>query len=127
VEKFKMKIQAYKQRARQLGKQYDTRKLKDDKKIQELFKIELKNRFKLLTDMEKVENENIEETWRKIQTIFSETSEKVFGFKEKNKKDWLTQQTWEKIREWKKVQDEMNVFKIRVRKMELQKKYTKKN
>jgi hypothetical protein len=50
-------------------------------------KIELKNRFQLLTDMEKVENENIEETWRKIQTTSSETSEKVFGFKEKNKKD----------------------------------------
>jgi hypothetical protein len=81
VAKFRMKIRAYKQRARQLGKRCVTSKLKDDKKTQELFNIELKNRFQLLTDMEKMENETLEETWRKIQTIFSETSEKVLGFR----------------------------------------------
>jgi hypothetical protein len=86
VAKFRMKIQANKQRERQLRKRYDTSKLKDDKKVQELFKIELKNRFQLLTDMENVENETIEEKWRKIRTAFSETSENVLGFKEKNKK-----------------------------------------
>ena len=63
-----------------------TSKLKDDKKIQELFEIELKNRFQLLTDMEKAENETIEEKWRRIQTTFSETSEKVLGFTEKTRK-----------------------------------------
>jgi len=77
--------------------------------------------------MEKVENETTEEKWRKIRTTFSEASEKVLGFKEKNKKDWLTQQTWEKIREQKKVKDDMNVCKTQVRKMEMQKKYTEKN
>jgi len=40
--------------------------LKDDKKIQELFKIKMKNRFQLLTGTEKVENETIEEKWMKI-------------------------------------------------------------
>jgi len=77
-----------------------------------------------MTDMERVENETIEEKWRKIRTIFTETSEKVLGFKEKNKKDWMTQQTWEKIRERKKVKDEMNVSKTRAKKIELQMKYT---
>ena len=74
--------------------------LADWKKIQEHFKLELTNRFQILTDME-----------RKIRTIFTETSEKVLSFKEKNKKDWMTQQTWERIRERKKVKDEMNVSK----------------
>jgi len=49
--------------------------------------------------MERVENKTIEEKWRKIPNTFTEASEKVLGFKEKNKKDWMTQQTWEKIRE----------------------------
>ena len=57
-------------------------KLKDDKKVQELFKIELKNRFKILTD---IENETVEEKWRKIQTTFLETNENVLGFKGKQK------------------------------------------
>ena len=46
-----------------------------------------------------MENETVEEKWRKIRTTFTEPREKVLGFKEKNKKDWMTQQTWEKIRE----------------------------
>jgi hypothetical protein len=58
--------------------------------------------------------------------IFLETSENVLGLKEKNKKDWITQQNWEKIRE-QKVKDEMNVCKTRARKIELQKKYTEKD
>ena len=127
VAKFKMKIQAYSQRTRQLRKRYDISKLKDDKKVRELFKIELKNRFQILTDMENIENETVEETRRKIRTAFVETSENVLGFKERNKKDWMTQQTWEKIRERKNVKEEMNVCKTQARKTELQNKHTEKN
>ena len=39
----------------------------------------------------------------------------------------MTQQTWEKIRERKRVKDKMNVCKTRAKKIELQNKYTKKN
>ena len=36
--------------------------------------------------MERVENETMEEKWRKIRTTFTEASEKVLGFKEKNER-----------------------------------------
>ena len=36
--------------------------------------------------MENIENETVEEKWRKTGTAFLETSENVLGFKEKNKK-----------------------------------------
>jgi hypothetical protein len=39
----------------------------------------------------------------------------------------MTQQTWEKIREWKNVKEEMNACKTRARKVELQKKYAEIN
>jgi len=58
-----------------------------------------KNRFQALTDMENMESETIEEKWRKIRIAFTEASDSVLGLKEKSKKDWMTQQTWEKIRE----------------------------
>ena len=93
MAKFKLKVQAYKRRTQHPRKRYDVSRLEEDKKIQEQFKLELTNRFQILTDMEGVENETIEDKWRKIRTIFTETSEKVLGFKEKNKKDWMTQQT----------------------------------
>ena len=93
VGKFKMKIQAYNQRTRQLRKRYDISKLKDNKKVRELFKIELKNRFQILTDMENIESETVEEKWRKIRTAFLETSENVLGFKEKKKQKRLDDST----------------------------------
>ena len=122
-----MKIQAHKRRTKQLRKRYDIRRLEEEMKTQELFKLELANRFQTLTDMERVENETIEEKWRTIPTTFTETSEKVLGYKEKSKKDWITQQTWEKIRERKRIKDEMNVCKTRAKKNELQKTYAEKN
>jgi hypothetical protein len=87
VAKLKLKIQAYKQRAQYPRKKYDISRLEEDKKIQEYFKLELTNRFQVLTDMERAENETIVEKWRKIRTIFRETSEKVLGFKKTKKKD----------------------------------------
>jgi len=39
----------------------------------------------------------------------------------------MTQQTYEKIRERKRVKDEMNVCKTRAKKIELQKKYKERN
>ena len=81
-----MKIQAYKQRARQLEKRYDTSKLKDDKKIQELFKTELKNRFQLLTDMEKVENETIEENGRGFELLALRQVKRYWVLRRKTKK-----------------------------------------
>jgi len=76
VANFKLKIQAHKQRTKQLRKCYDIRRLEEEKKTRELFKLELANRFQILTDMESLGNETIEEKWRKIRTTFSETSEK---------------------------------------------------
>jgi hypothetical protein len=70
--------------------------LKDDENVQESFKIELKNRFLVLIDTENMENEAIVEKRRKIQTAFTEASENVLGFNEKNKKEQMTQQTWGK-------------------------------
>ena len=86
VAKFKMKIQAHKRRTEQLSKWYDVSKLKDDSNVRESFKVELKNRFQVLTDMENVENETIQEKWRKFRIAFTEASDNVLGFKENNKK-----------------------------------------
>jgi hypothetical protein len=50
-----------------------------------------------------------------------------WALREKNKKDWMTQQNWEKIREQNNVKEAMNSCKTRARKVELQNKYAEKN
>jgi len=47
----------------------------------------MKNRFQVLTDMKNVENETVEEKWRKFRIAFTEASDNVLDFKENNKKD----------------------------------------
>jgi hypothetical protein len=75
---------------------YDVSKLKEDENVRESFKIELKNRFQALSDKENMDNENIEKNGGRFE-LLSETSDSVLGFKGKNKKDWMTQQTLEKL------------------------------
>ena len=81
VAEFKMKIQANKRRTEQLRKRYDVSKLKDDANVRKSFKIELKNVFQALTDMENVEGETIEDKRKKIRIAFTEASDSVLGFK----------------------------------------------
>ena len=40
----------------------------------------MKNRFQALTDMENMENDTIEDKWRKIQIAFTEACDSVLGF-----------------------------------------------
>jgi hypothetical protein len=58
-----------------------------------------------------MENETIEEKWRKSHIAFTEARDSVLGFKKKNKKDRMTQQIWEKIREQKNVKEAINACK----------------
>jgi len=123
VANFKLKIQTHKQRTKQLRIKYGISRLKNDKKIQELLKLELTNRFQILTDMERVGHETIEGKCRKIRTTFTESSQKVLGFKEKKQR--LNDSTdLVKDQKRKRFKDEMNVCKIQAKKIELQKKYT---
>jgi hypothetical protein len=60
--------------------------LKEDRKIQELFKIGLKNRFQVLTDMEKVENETIEKNGGRFEPLSQRHVKKYWGTRRETKR-----------------------------------------
>ena len=58
--------------------------------VREEFKLELKNRFSVLS----TENEDtdIEESWKAINSIYIYKSQKILGFG--RKKEWISEETW---------------------------------
>ena len=78
---------------------YDVHKLKDPVKKSE-FQIELRNRFELLGT---IPEQGIEDQWQQIKQSFCSTAEEVLGFKKPNKKEWMSDNTWNKIEERKEI------------------------
>jgi len=70
--------------------------------VREEFKLELKNRFSVLSTQNG--DTDIEESWKAIKYIYIyiETSEKILGFRENQQKEWISEKTWKKENRKKK-------------------------
>ena len=90
IAKFRFKIAARK-KIEKRRKKCNVQKLQIPC-VREEFKLELKNRFSVLS----IQNEDTdsEERWKTINNVYTETSEKILGFREKQQKEtWC----WEVI------------------------------
>ena len=67
------------------------------------FVLELRNRFSSLTDTSDETDHNTTNKWDTIKNTYVEVATKVLGHKNKNHKEWLTPETWEKIEERKQL------------------------
>jgi hypothetical protein len=99
---------------------YDVAKLKKKPTI-EAFKLQLKNRFEAL-DLEATEG--VEEMWEAVKNTFIETCEDSLGYRELLKKDWSSDETWEKINQRRETKQLIFNSKTRLTKRELEQKYS---
>ncbi|KAI8514548.1 hypothetical protein Bbelb_071390 [Branchiostoma belcheri] len=82
-------------------KVFDTSKLHTPETRQK-FALELRNRFQALETLDgEEEHDTVETTWNTITKVYRETAEKVLGYRKRNNKEWITQETWNKIEERK--------------------------
>ena len=77
-----------------MKRKFDVGKLQDPK-IQQEFKLEIKNRFKLLENLSTEDSDTIpvNDEWQQIHKIYTEASEKVIGFKRQVHKERITPET----------------------------------
>ncbi len=88
-------------------KKLDIAKLQYPKKNKD-FVLELRNRFSLTEVSSEMEEEpTINSKWNAIKTIYSETAQKVLGFKKKGAKEWISASTWQKVEERKQLKAKM--------------------
>jgi hypothetical protein len=81
---FRFKILATRKKIETRRKEYDVQKLQMPS-VREEFKLELKNKFSALSAQN--EDTDIEESWKAIKNVYTETSEKILGFRENQQKE----------------------------------------
>ena len=73
--------------------------------------MELRNRFSTPEASSEMEAEptinTINSKWNTIKTIYSETAQKVLGFKQKGAKEWISANTWQTVEERKQLKAKM--------------------
>ena len=74
--------------------------------IKNRFVLNLRNRFKVLEDLN-YEAENLN-TWTSIIVKFLTTAKEILRHKKREKKDWISEETWNKIEERKKLKNKIH-------------------
>jgi hypothetical protein len=77
---------------------FDIAKLKDPG-IKQAFKLDLQNRFQDLQILD--EADSIEDIWSNIKNCYHEAAKETIGYKKKERKEWIGNETWSKIEERK--------------------------
>ncbi|XP_063416092.1 uncharacterized protein LOC134697738 [Mytilus trossulus] len=100
----KIRLKFRKNKCKTPSKIIDFGKLKPE--IQQNFNIELKNRFEVL---QLEENEiDINSKWQHMSEIYLKTSEDILGYKNKERKEWISEKTWALIIERKLLKSKTN-------------------
>jgi len=90
--------------------------------IREEFKLELKNRFSVLSTQN--EDTGVEESWKAIQNVNIETSEKILSFRENQQKEWISEETWKETERRKLAKENTSGSKMRQQKVSRQIQYS---
>ena len=122
----KLSLKAVKKQGKSLRKVFNTDKLKD-RQIRQEFTIKLKNRFRLLENLDEDDEQVVDKTWDVIKDNYNKTAEDVLGYKTKERKDWISDQTWQKIEDRKKIKSKLNAAKSDRLKVKLKSDYTAKD
>ena len=113
-----------------MKRKFDVGRLQDPK-IQQEFKLEIKNKFQLLENLITEDTDTIpaNDGWQQIlvHKIYTEASEKVLGFKRQVHKEWKTPETWKLIDERKVVNKKICQTRSERIKEKLRTKYTECN
>jgi len=114
VAYFRFKILAAKKNFEARRKKYTVQKIQKPS-IREEFKLELKNRFSVLSTQN--EDTGIEESWKTIKNVYIEIREKILGFRENRQKGWISEEAWKEIETRKLAKENVNRNKTRQEKI----------
>ena len=95
----KLRLKLKKTQRKKMTPLFDSTKLKNEA-VKTRFSIELKNRFQLLQN---VPVEDIDNLCDRTQKLFEDCSKKVLGHKTKERKEWISEDTWTTIQERKDI------------------------
>jgi len=124
IANFRFKILAARKKIETRRKKYNVQELQMPT-VREECKLELKNRFSVLSTQNK--DTDSEESWKTIKNVYIETSEKILGFRENQQKEWISEETWKEIERRKLAKENVNRSKMRQQKISAQTQYSEIN
>ncbi|RUS69130.1 hypothetical protein EGW08_023107 [Elysia chlorotica] len=119
----KLKLKAYRDQADRPAHKFNVQYLKNKAKA-EKYKVELKNRFDVLSELDE---ETVENYWQEIKKTWSSACQKVLGKRTRELKEWISADSWHLIKERKEAKQKINHTQDQVRKEELQDQYREVN
>ena len=93
----KIRLKLKRVQRRQGEQLFDSGRLRDAS-VKGQFTIELKNRFQILEDNPV---DDVNELCTKIEKVITDTSEEVLGHKKRERKEWISENTWKLVDERK--------------------------
>jgi hypothetical protein len=106
IAEVRIKIAATRKKFQKRAKLLDVRKLKD-RSVKKEFKIQLRNKYEQLANEEEenkaeddcaIVEDTIENKWDKIKATLLTVSEETLGYKEQERKDWISAESWKLIK-----------------------------
>ena len=82
-------------------RRFDVNKL-DDLVVKKSFLVQLKNRYQALVELDNHTNINVDEInslWNTVKKSYQEASKEIIAHREKQHKEWISQEAWQKIEE----------------------------
>ena len=114
-----IKLKAYNDQARRPLHKFNVHSLKEKEKKEE-FKIELRNKFSVLSLLPE---ETVEEQWHSLREVWTTTCNTILGKKTRQHKEWLTTGTWTLIADRKHLKHQISQTQEQEKKKELQARY----
>ena len=112
---------------------FDIAKLRTPR-VQKAFTLELRNRFAILEhlnvdpDQQRDEDtDTVEESWSEMKEAYIKTAENIIGFRQKKDKKWLSETTWKRIDERRKIKENILEAKSERIKTRYEEEYTAKD
>ena len=121
--KMKLKLRRYAQVTTGSRQKYEASLLMDPVKKNE-FKLELKNRFQALQDLNECE---VNEHWDKIKEAVNATCQSTLGPKVNTRNEWISQDSLDKVKRRRELKAQVNNSRTRTEKLAAQQEYTEVN
>ncbi|XP_039278781.1 uncharacterized protein LOC120350258 [Nilaparvata lugens] len=122
VATFAMKIMAAGRKFVSPRMRFDEAKLRNEH-VKTQFALEVKNRFDVL--MQENDERSVDSLWMNVREAYLETSKSVLGKRDHQKKDWMSEQTWDLIQLRKVKKANINTSKTRLQKKQAQDEYSR--
>ena len=71
----------------------------------------MRNKYDILQDYDETDEEVVEKQWQDFEDAYKETAQEVLGYNKKGQKPWINKESWELVKESKRLKNNIEQTK----------------